>query len=267
MRPGPYTKAEVPLSTILQGQLATSSSRIFLFPDGSGSGLAYGKLPPIHHNVCLIAMNSPFLADAKQYTCSIEHTAQLWIDEVRRLQPKGPYTLGGWSAGGYYAFEMAKVLLDAGEEISDLVLIDSPCRLVYGALPMDTVKELSTKALMGTWDANSTPRWMLDHFDSTIAAVKVYKPTPITRKGISRVYLIWAKDGVAQAGMAETLNVDFRVKINQLLLQPRTEFSAMGWDELLPETLIMSGKMDGNHFQLVHPPYVCIACLRERGSF
>ena len=258
MAPELHHKAKIPLSIILQGQLTNSSSRIFLFPDGSGSGLAYGKLPLIHPDVCLIAMNSPFLADAKRYTCSIEQCVQLWVDELRRMQPQGPYVLGGWSAGGFYAFEMAKTLLAADEEVENLILIDSPCRLVYEALPMDTVRELTMKSLMGNWDADAAPRWMLDHFESTLAAVEAYKPTPISMKGIAKVYLIWAKDGVGENKAAESLGIDFEIKINQLLLQSRTEFTAMGWEKLLPETLMLAGKIDGNHFQLVYPPYVSV---------
>jgi thioesterase domain-containing protein len=251
-----HHSGKVPLSIVLQGNVVDPSSNIFLFPDGSGSGLAYAKLPLISPNVCLIAMNSPFLADAKHYTCSIEQCARLWFDELRRMQPRGPYTLGGWSAGGYYAFEMAKALLAVEEEVQALVLIDSPCRLLYEALPMTTVRELAMNSLMGTWDTGAAPRWMLDHFESTIAAVHAYNPTPIARKGIHRVYLIWAKDGVNDNQATKDLGIDFRVKINQLLLRPRTNFTAMGWETLLPETEILAGKMDGNHFQLVQPPYV-----------
>jgi len=266
MPPDSHNKAKVPLSIILQGQPASLSSKIFLFPDGSGSGLAYSKLPPLHPDVCLISMNSPFLTDAKQYTCSIEQCTQLWVNELHRIQPQGPYTLGGWSAGGYYAFEMAKILLAAGEEVADLVLIDSPCRLVYEALPMETVRELSRKSLMGNWSLDSAPRWMLDHFESTIKAVEEYRPTPITEKGISTVYLIWAKDGVGGGKGAESLNIDFQNKINQLLLQPRTKFTSMGWEILLPETLMVAGKTDGNHFQLVHPPYVSPICSKTNAT-
>jgi thioesterase domain-containing protein len=67
-----HGKVNVPLAGILQGQLATSAIKIFLFPDGGASGQAYGKLPLVHPEVCLNGMNSPFLANANKYTCSIE---------------------------------------------------------------------------------------------------------------------------------------------------------------------------------------------------
>jgi thioesterase domain-containing protein len=41
------------------------------------------------------------------------------------VQPQGPYRLGGWSMGGVVAYEMARQLRAAGEEVEKLVLIDS----------------------------------------------------------------------------------------------------------------------------------------------
>lgn len=37
---------------------------------------------------------------------------------LRSVQPKGPYFLGGWSFGGWVAFEMAQQLQNSGEEVA-----------------------------------------------------------------------------------------------------------------------------------------------------
>jgi thioesterase domain-containing protein len=42
------------------------------------------------------------------------------------VQPKGPYLLGGFSGGGLTAWEMARQLEAAGEEVALLVLLDTP---------------------------------------------------------------------------------------------------------------------------------------------
>src|SRR6185503_1889192 len=42
-----------------------------------------------------------------------------------QLQPQGPYQLGGWSAGGLIAYEMAQQLQQQGHAVSFLALIDS----------------------------------------------------------------------------------------------------------------------------------------------
>jgi amino acid adenylation domain-containing protein len=51
--------------------------------------------------------------------------AELYIREIRKVQPKGPYYLGGYSLGGEIAFEMAQQLTAQGEQIDLLVLFDT----------------------------------------------------------------------------------------------------------------------------------------------
>jgi aspartate racemase len=48
-----------------------------------------------------------------------------YIRDIRAVQPQGPYRLGGYSAGGTIAFEMAQQLRTAGEQVSLLALLDT----------------------------------------------------------------------------------------------------------------------------------------------
>jgi thioesterase domain-containing protein len=48
-----------------------------------------------------------------------------YLAAARTVQPHGPYLLGGWSMGGVVAFEMARQLREAGEEVALLALLDS----------------------------------------------------------------------------------------------------------------------------------------------
>jgi acyl transferase domain-containing protein/thioesterase domain-containing protein len=56
---------------------------------------------------------------------SFEEAARDYLEEVRQVQPHGPYYLGGFSGGGITAFEMAQQLRAVGEEVGLLVLLDS----------------------------------------------------------------------------------------------------------------------------------------------
>lgn len=56
---------------------------------------------------------------------TIEEMAAAYIEELRRVQPAGPYRLGGWSFGGLAAFEMARQLRAAGQEVALLAVIDT----------------------------------------------------------------------------------------------------------------------------------------------
>lgn len=56
---------------------------------------------------------------------SVEEIAAGYIESIRRVQPTGPYVIGGWSFGGFVAFEIARQLRAAGEELQRLVLLDT----------------------------------------------------------------------------------------------------------------------------------------------
>lgn len=55
----------------------------------------------------------------------IEDMAARYIREIRKVQPTGPYLLGGYSFGGWVAHAMACQLRDAKEEVALLALIDT----------------------------------------------------------------------------------------------------------------------------------------------
>ena len=55
---------------------------------------------------------------------SIRRMAEDYVDALRRVQPRGPYRLAGWSMGGAVAVEMARALRAAGEEIALLAVLD-----------------------------------------------------------------------------------------------------------------------------------------------
>lgn len=56
---------------------------------------------------------------------TLEAMARHYNAEVRKLQPRGPYVLGGASFGGALAYEMAQQLVTDGHEVGLLFLIDT----------------------------------------------------------------------------------------------------------------------------------------------
>jgi amino acid adenylation domain-containing protein len=56
----------------------------------------------------------------------VEDMAAHYVEELLRLQPTGPYRLGGHCFGSWIAFEMAQQLLRRGESIELLTVIDAP---------------------------------------------------------------------------------------------------------------------------------------------
>ena len=56
---------------------------------------------------------------------TIEEMAAHYIKEMKTIQPKGPYFLGGLCAGSWVAFEMAHQLEAAGEQVGALIIVDA----------------------------------------------------------------------------------------------------------------------------------------------
>ena len=250
-------KPKVPLSVILQGKPSPTSTNIFLFPDGSGAGTSYGTLPPLGNNTCLIGLNSPFLRQAQDFTCSIERMARLWHSEILKIQPAGPYIFGGWSAGGYYSYEMVKLLTAGGMVVKQLILIDSPCRLEFEALPAQVVDELTRKGLMGASGAKKAPEWLVQHFTSTVLSVERYMPTPMAKEHVpAKVNFVWVREGLVKSVAESGLEVDLDVKVTRFLLEPRPELKSAGWENLLPGAEYGFDYMTGNHFQITQAPHV-----------
>ncbi len=88
---------------------------------------------------------------------SVEETARLNIAAMKRLQPRGPYNLIGHSYGGVVAYEMARRLLEEGDQIASLTLLDSRAPSVYQeTVRRDMATELADACMVvaGLYDAD-----------------------------------------------------------------------------------------------------------------
>jgi amino acid adenylation domain-containing protein len=56
---------------------------------------------------------------------TVEETALCYVEEIQKVQPHGPYHLGGGCYGGVVAFEMARILEERGERVAALLLMDT----------------------------------------------------------------------------------------------------------------------------------------------
>ncbi len=56
---------------------------------------------------------------------SVPDMARVYVDAVQRVQPHGPYFLGGYCMGGTVAYEMAQQLSAKGEQVGMVALFDT----------------------------------------------------------------------------------------------------------------------------------------------
>jgi thioesterase domain-containing protein len=67
---------------------------------------------------------------------SLEELASHYVEEMRRVQPEGPYYLMGLCIGGLIAYEMAQLLLAQDEQVALLALFDAVAPGGRTALPL-----------------------------------------------------------------------------------------------------------------------------------
>lgn len=274
--PVPVVKAAPPVevvvqmppatSVLLQGNPKTATKNLFLFPDGSGSATSYVSIPAIDSkNLAVYGLNCPFMKDPTNYTCGIEGVSKLYLEEVMRRQPIGPYILGGWSAGGVVAYEVTRQLNDLAKAnpgknwyVEKLILIDSPCPVRLEPLPARLHHFFDEIGLLGT-GTGKTPNWLLPHFEYSIKALTAYKPELKSTHDFNAppTLFIWATKGVCgEPGDPRPPPQADDPKSMKWLLENRTDFGDNGWGKLIPLDKCKMVKVVGNHFTMMKPPVV-----------
>ena len=101
-------------------------SVVFVHTGNSGSD-AYYKLAEEIGDVCSFAVIEPYnlYNPHDPIEGGIKAIAKKYVEILRRHQPEGPYILGGWCYGGVVAQEMACQLVDTGETVERLIMLDS----------------------------------------------------------------------------------------------------------------------------------------------
>ncbi|KAJ5571757.1 AMP-dependent synthetase/ligase [Penicillium sp. DV-2018c] len=97
---------------------------LFLLPPGEGGAESYFNnivkgLPQTN----MVVFNNYYLHSKRLRT--FDELAEFYLDQVRGIQPHGPYHFIGWSFGGILAMEMSRRLVASDENIGFLGIIDT----------------------------------------------------------------------------------------------------------------------------------------------
>lgn len=262
--PKPSTQPRRGTSIILQGRPWMNSKTLFLFPDGAGSATSYAKLPQIHPDMAVIGLNCPYVRHPQELTCSLDELMKSYLSEVRRRQPHGPYNFGGWSAGGILAYRATQILIQEGEKVENIVLIDSPVPKGLDRLPKRFYDHCNSIGLFGKAMPGSSPSpsaQLFAHFDATIEVLHNYHAGPLPRGQLRKTTIIWATECVMdgtnfpklQPGPDDNEGMKF-------LTEKRTDFTAAGWDHLFPGVVVDVQRVEGAHHfsMMVSIPLLCM---------
>ncbi|KAI8906149.1 hypothetical protein DFJ77DRAFT_204951 [Powellomyces hirtus] len=118
LRTTPVLEIRAPVSLIDDGK-----PRLFMVHALFGMAYAYAILGG-HLTVPCYGIANPHIGRNRFKT--LTEMAYHYVDLVRKIQPKGPYYLGGHSAGGHIAMEMAHIFQSlAGERVNCVIMLDS----------------------------------------------------------------------------------------------------------------------------------------------
>ena len=247
-------------SILLQGNPKTASTTLFLLPDGSGSAASYASLPTIASTVCVFGLNCPFMKTPADYTNGIEGVAAQYLAEIKRRQSDGPYCLGGWSAGGVLAYQVACLLLETGGKIERLMLVDSPCPINLEPLPSSLFHHIDSLGLLGT--QATTPDWLIPHFEMSVKNLRDFIPYPMEPDEAPKTLIIWALNGLIPDGGDERFpRSREEPKSVKFLLDSRRNIGSYGWEKLVGAENITIETMEGNHFTMMRKPEVSTQAL------
>jgi len=98
----------------------------FCIHGGGGNVLIYRELARhLGNDYPFYGLQARGLDGNEEYLTTVEEMAEAYLKEVRELQPEGPYHFGGFCMGGQVALEMAKRLVEEGQQVNLLFLMDT----------------------------------------------------------------------------------------------------------------------------------------------
>jgi fengycin family lipopeptide synthetase D len=171
-----HTAGSSPLVLLKEG----NSEALHLFFVHDGSGEVDGYMDFCRHlpgpfNYWGIRVQLPGTTGAHRELAprylELETLARLYIDEIRKLQPHGPYYIAGWSLGGTTAFEMTRQLEQQQEAVALLAIIDA-----YAPLP--PVKQ-TTAGKNKDFSVDSELKWVQTYLPTIEKEINLTgNPTP-----------------------------------------------------------------------------------------
>ncbi len=115
-----------PWSSLVPMQEQGTKKPFFCVHGAGGNVLIFGDLArQMAPDYPFYALQARRMGPSRKIPRSIQEMAACYLEEIRQVQPKGPYCLGGFCMGGLIAYAMAQILRKEGEEVAFLALIDT----------------------------------------------------------------------------------------------------------------------------------------------
>lgn len=248
----PVTPTEAK-SITLHGKSTSVEFPLFLLADETGSISTYIQLPQLPHGRRVIGIESPFDKDPTSLH-SIDELANLSLSAIRREQPIGPYSLGGFSMGGMVAYEVTRKLLAAGDPVTSLFILDMPVTKPSELQLRPEIEDVRSTGLVGGSRRSSKSQWAVpqgqqEYVRQMIRAASTYEPSPV--EGSNR-----PKETVVVRANGGLMDVP-EPSVSESIRWVRSSWeasSAAAWERLVGP--IDYHEIDADHHSLMNYPKV-----------
>jgi phthiocerol/phenolphthiocerol synthesis type-I polyketide synthase E len=113
-------------SSLVPIQPSGTRTPLFCFHGAGGNVLIYERVAHyLGPDQPVYGLQSQGLDGKSPCLTTIEEMAALYLREIRRVRPRGPYLLAGYCMGGTVAYEVAQQLTASGETVAMLALLDT----------------------------------------------------------------------------------------------------------------------------------------------
>ncbi len=113
-------------STLVQLQSGHGQPALFFVGVAGGEVLPYREVVEnLDPDMPVFGLLVPGVDRVTPTLATVEDLAAYYVTAIRRVQPRGPYRLGGFCLSGLIAYEMARLLRAEGEDLDLLALIDA----------------------------------------------------------------------------------------------------------------------------------------------
>lgn len=221
---------------LLQGNHSSEALKMFLLPDGSGSLTSYMQLPSLGLNTCIYGVESAFVKEPSKHVYNCDEIVGHFVAAIRGKQSNGPYLLGGISFGALHAYEVARKLLEAGEQVQGLLLMDMAVPKAVDTNAQSVMHQLEEAGLIPPLIRQT--RTQKEHLESTVRAFLNYEPIPMSiERQPKKTVLISARSH----------------KMIQWLFE---ESTTKGWGDLVGE--VQCQGIEADHLALLRYPTVSL---------
>ena len=198
---------------------------------------------------------------------SMVEMAAVYIKEIRKVQPSGPYLLGGFCMGGAMALEMAQQLQAEGEKVALVAMLDTHAPWMVRASKEASPYGLSTRLKEHYRNLRAMPRSEMREYlkmrvDNVWFIVKRqlwelgYRVNKLTGRPLPR--LLWDMESVNTRAFLDYKAKPYSGKMVMLVTEgsvSRFNCDHLGWAHI-PKDGLEVRRVPGLHDTIMNEPHV-----------